>query len=878
MKMLELLKKLNPLRYINGTRGAIALFLAVLMTPFLTIAMLLVETGRYNSAVSILDEALGVSSVSVLAEYDKYLQDRWGLLAVDQENDINTLYSNNMNINKGVLGNSLTLNTLNAKGMYSLSESEILYSQIMEYSKLNSPTTLATNFSNLSDLIKKLESFKNIRNILSVLTSSVSAVDSTITLVESADELKKVANKLDALESTYSTKYTAFETAVNTLIDALAEPRPDEEADEDAAKEYDKNIENLKKTATTAKKEYVETLDSIVSNLNSYKEEMSSCNDAIISIQNNIASAVSTVAELNATLSSKKADLDALEKEIARMEDEGFNESSTAYSNALNYRAALETEVAELNAKKGAATAAKNGLSSTLSGWKESFSAYSDATLGATISSFSGLKTKVNKFDLNSVTSTTDQITAEEYKYLTIAGYIGAADIDAYLAEQENELTTGSFSALIEGITSFFNSILKLSLFYEPELSAYIDVNYYNETLGGLPGSSSAEGGVMSVVSEIGSILTDIKDFTVNLGTLKFLKALEALKSLIEDIIDLFENIGQFAIDVCNNIINLLTSYDRLYYSTYTTFNLPCRTDYKNGNLSFKTMTGYSLSSSTLPKQNINSSSANIFDDLSALINTIKSAAAGSGDDIAFSGAELEYILYGSNSEIANQLYTFIALYLMRLLMDIPAVLANAEVQSLAASSTFGYPVVMVLMILAEPLAETVLLVNGDSVPLYTTTIYLTPTGLPKLIQQLVSVCKLTTDQQNAVKGKLVTAFGSTQDDYDYQKTLNDFQSTGTSGNSSILSNSFFKFNYREYCFFLLLLTVTEEQQMARLSNLIQMETLSYYKTKGAAYTFNLKNSYTYLSVDANVSVKQMLPSLADSSLFNIDRKHYRGY
>ena len=76
----------------------------------------------------------------------------------------------------------------------------------------------------------------------------------------------------------------------------------------------------------------------------------------------------------------------------------------------------------------------------------------------------------------------------------------------------------------------------------------------------------------------------------------------------------------------------------------------------------------------------------------------------------------------------------------------------------------------------------------------------------------------------------------------------------------------------------MLLLTVKKERQIARLSNLLQMETLSYYKTKGATYVFNLKNSYTYLSVDANVSVKQMLPSLADSSLFTIDRKHYRGY
>ena len=43
--------------------GAISLFMAILMTPFLTVAMVmvLVDAGRYNSVVSILDEAMGVS-------------------------------------------------------------------------------------------------------------------------------------------------------------------------------------------------------------------------------------------------------------------------------------------------------------------------------------------------------------------------------------------------------------------------------------------------------------------------------------------------------------------------------------------------------------------------------------------------------------------------------------------------------------------------------------------------------------------------------------------------------------------------------------------------------------------------------------------------
>lgn len=77
------LEKKHKKKLINGCKGAIALFLAVLMTPFLSIAMLLVETGRYNSAVSVLDEAMGVSSTALLSSYDEYIKERWGLLALD---------------------------------------------------------------------------------------------------------------------------------------------------------------------------------------------------------------------------------------------------------------------------------------------------------------------------------------------------------------------------------------------------------------------------------------------------------------------------------------------------------------------------------------------------------------------------------------------------------------------------------------------------------------------------------------------------------------------------------------------------------------------------------------------------------------------------
>ena len=78
-------------RWINGTRGAISLMLAALMLPFYSLAAILIETQRYQSSVRALDELLGTSSISVLANYDTYLHDRFGLLAVAQSPEENAL-------------------------------------------------------------------------------------------------------------------------------------------------------------------------------------------------------------------------------------------------------------------------------------------------------------------------------------------------------------------------------------------------------------------------------------------------------------------------------------------------------------------------------------------------------------------------------------------------------------------------------------------------------------------------------------------------------------------------------------------------------------------------------------------------------------------
>lgn len=133
-----------------------------------------------------------------------------------------------------------------------------------------------------------------------------------------------------------------------------------------------------------------------------------------------------------------------------------------------------------------------------------------------------------------------------------------------------------------------------------------------------------------------------------------------------------------------------------------------------------------------------------------------------------------------------------------------------------------------------------------------------------------------------------MNAFNATVDGYDYQETLyqyehpqrNEQSQTPTAVEKALddYKKGLKKLGYRDYCYILMCLFTSKEKQLSRIGNLIQTETLYYYQKKGAAYTFDLRNSYTYVHTEADVKVKQMLPALIDSSLFEITREQYRGY
>ncbi len=938
-------------RIINGTKGAISLFLAVLMTPFLTIAMLLVEVGRYNSAVSILDEAMGTSAISLLANYDTYLHDRWGLLAITQAKDTKALYNDYMKNNIGVMGGALSLDSVTMNGAMALSDQSVLKEQIIEYCKLNAPVTLASNFLNISSLLNIFEGLNNIDKYMKVLTTGANIATDMVDLAENIDELKKSANKLDEYSGKYESTYNSFKTSVNDLIDSLStledlkeekatkeaelavlkaelqtllaqeSSNSDSESEEDsgesqavtnkraqiAAKEQEirelnsdiadeeKTIGNMRSTATTKRDEYATLLGDISSEMNNYVSLMGNVDSAISSLQSDVLSGVGQVVDLAGEIKTKQDNLKTEKEKLKTMDP-----TSKEYAEQLSKINTLDREITDLQIEKEVFNTTKEGVTTMTGEWDSSSDGYNEALLKQSAAAFAALKTKVSNVNISGLTSSSSKITDAEYKDSSIAGYMGAEALQTFLDEQEKKLKEGTLSGILKGLTAVYEKIWGLDVIFENDLDAYIDEAYYADNFGSLPGGSAAANKVIVFFENLADTLEAITKLQKDFATLKW-------KELWKDIKDIFEK-GKKAftslIDAISEpflkIASVFTEgYVPFYLTTYGAYMTSCRTDFSDvsGAPSFSNMSGYSVPTSAFPTDKYNVELGAI-ESITAIINQFTKATGNSKKDLTFKGAELEYMLAGTYSEVGNQALTFLELYLLRVLCCLPAISANTEVLAIAGSTTIGAPAVMVFYYLIEPLVQTVLLCNGSSIEFIPTKLFLTPSGLPGLLTELCSLCKMSDADKKALEKDMLGAFGSDKDKYEKAKA--DLESTKKEESTSkpqtqsqldkrveSYKQGLLKFNYREYCFLLMLVFVKNETIVARLSNLIQMESHYYYKQQQASssggsgeysFAFDLHKSYTFVDATADVKVEQILPSLTDSSLFDLTRENYRGY
>jgi len=350
-------------------------------------------------------------------------------------------------------------------------------------------------------------------------------------------------------------------------------------------------------------------------------------------------------------------------------------------------------------------------------------------------------------------------------------------------------------------------------------------------------------------IQSLTDLLNACESFTDGITSLNIIKAVKALGTLLVSIAEFLASIVLWVGETLVNLYTFVTSGPKEWYNSlllygYGAYNLPNRTNYNSG----KTVTGYSFNKIYSLAGGTNGS-ANITGSLKQL-STIGNA---SGSDRMFKGAEAEYVLVGSTSELQNQSVAFFDLYLFRLVLDLIPVLKNTEVSAISALAGPGAWVVKLAIALAEPMLDCIVLVNGGKEYLIKQTVYLSYSGFVVLQNDLVGITSISGTLQDKMKDTI------------------------KAHNGSPTEKGMFDASYTEHMLLLMMLSISQQTFLQRLQNLIQMETAVKNQSD---YAFDLDKAYTYIYSDVEYTLNPMLKldSLTNNGLFTASSQQYTGY
>lgn len=876
-------------KWINGTKGAISLLLAMLLLPFYSLAAMLVEAGRYQSAVKTLDGALGSSAISTLANFDTYLKDRFGLLAISQDGDLTSTMSGYLNGMELTDMSSVDLTGVSAEGMYPLADTTVLRRQVLEYSKVLVPAKVVTDGIGIDELVKKLEKATKMVPLLNTISSGCDAVSAEADALSALEDAKDAAEDVQASVSEYNSTFSAWQSAVTALASHMATTRP---SDEKEAKNWDKTRDDLRKTAEDARKDYEDAIGDLISDIDTLQSKADGAISAASKFSNSLNNFAITATDSGQQLAANTSGLSKEEK----TEVENTVKTNSAIYSAIN-----------------------SGSSDINNSIQDCINSFDNEKMVQASRELQADKAAVAAFDTDAVTGTT-QVTATSYHTADVSNLADADALNEILDASVDEVNKGGLFDFVSSMLAVLNSMFRTKTVFDPSLNSRLDTEYYNSAIGGLPsekdrgqaantlptgnaedeerskeyleaidpdydpddpygtGSDFNTSRIDDIMRDINRMMNAADDVKDNFGKISKLKEfLEAIVDLLDAIMDLIADTIAFLTEIVARVLQLLgeAAYERLLVNGYLAYNLPNRTTYKTGS----TLANYSFSKiayGEIPAEEL----FQIPGSGSSLMAMVAAISGGGGfTNKSFSGAELEYILWGFNSEIANQSMQFMALYLVRLLLDLPVLMSNQEVQSYISLAGPLAPLVAVIYIFGEPYADTLILVNGGTVNLIKTKPYLTIEGLPDLVGEFTSL-PMTDDMSNTIKSEASKMTGLTI--YETAK-----KEDGNKGSSSILDD-ILALNYTEYSLLMMMIFGSEETYLRRLTTIIQTESTAYREENrslsqtaaGTSKSFNIDESYTVIRAQAEGSLVQVLPvpSLSTSSVFRVDRVIYRGY
>ena len=829
-------------RKVNGTKGMLSIFLALVVSPLLMSTFIFIEYARIQSIQELMKEVMGSSLYSTLGHYDDYVEERFDLLSISQKDDVNTTYQGYMKANMNALGKGASIQSMEASGQHSLGSASILKQQIYEASEYTVMAQAMWDGFDLDRIKKKLDGLPGMKQLnagAEVANKAVGYANDTKDMINSVKDFQEKAKDFKEKCQNYKTKYQAFQTAMQTVESirnsGQEEGLPAAEAAADAAarelatatKELSTSLGNL----YDASKDLKEKMEKVKKDLSEVKEatkkkkeeskeaateSAASTGTEIATIPaagNGTGTEVATVPANGSTevaTTGTAADGEIPDGEgaetIGTDAYKWFEEMHKATEDFANQQiqkgidAIVEAEKTSLNNQAAALS------SFTASG--HSMSELSSAPLGKI--EMKGFKEDVAKYvddlvDVLDKSATADQ---EGVKEVIAVGRLAQKLMDMKIF-YDNSLDSNINPALLAHTSSFDTSTLLTASGFTGMLQDAID---FADACYGVPN-------VFKMVTKLASFLINLAKF---------------LAGLVTWMAEHFINLAKF-------LVNYQEYYHAFLLYGYAAYNLPNRTTYKKGS----TLTGYSFQKVfSLAGGSDKGGKGGAMSDIASLGNN-------SGSDPMFKGAELEYMLTGANSEYTAQAGAFFDGYMLRLMVDCYAVLNSDILKALSALGPVRI-VATVIFLLLEPFLDMVILVNGGTQVLFKTKAYLSIEGLPHLAQDMAGILDLSDDQKSTLGGMFESKRGGGSSTGTEVAIYHDDSAKHGGQDGSGKTNDknemgYFPLDYTAHGAILMILCTPYDQYTDRMQNLIQLEAKEKHKKD---FDFDINKAYTSVHSD----------------------------
>ena len=864
-------------RKVNGTKGMLSIFLALVVSPLLMSTFIFIEYARIQSIQELMKEVMGSSLYSTLGHYDDYVEERFDLLSISQKDDINTTYQGYMKANMNALGKGASIQSMEASGQHSLGSASILKQQIYEASEYTVMAQAMWDGFDLDRIKKKLDGLPGMKQLnagAEVANKVVGYANDTKDMINSVKDFWEKAKDFKKKCQNYKTKYKAFQAAMEA-VEAIRnsgqeEGLPAAEAAADAAarelatatKELSTSLGNL----YDASKDLKGKMEKVKKDLEEVKEKTKT------EEKKTEASTAESTASTGTELATIPANGSGTElatipangagTELATIPANGSGtELATIPANGSGTELAIipangtSTEVATVEPDADFTIPEGNGeetIGTDAYKWFEEMHKATEDFANKQIQKGIDAIVEAEKTSLNNQAVALSSFSASTHSMADLSSTpLGKIEIKGF--DEDLETYAGDLVKILdksatedeEGVKEVIKigklakKLMEMKIFYDNSLDSNI-----NPAL--LAHKSSFDTSTLMTASGFAGMLQDAIDFAD--ACQGFPNVFKAITKLVSFMINLAKFLAGLVTWIAEHFINLakfLVNYQEYYHAFllygYAAYNLPNRTTYQKGS----TLTGYSF------QKVFKMAGGSDKGGKGGAMSDIASLGDNAGSDPMLKGAELEYMLTGANSEYAAQAGAFFDGYMLRLMVDCYAVFNSDILKALSALGPVRI-VATVIFLLLEPFLDMVILVNGGTQVLFKTTAYLSIKGLPHLAQDMAGILDLDDDDKSTLKGMFESKReGGSSTGTEVAIYHDDPAKHGGQDGSGKTNDKnemgYFPLDYTAHGAILMILCTPYDQYTERMQNIIQLEAKEKHKKD---FDFDINKAYTSVHSD----------------------------